>query len=140
MKNIFITLLALLCTLSCAVEENTPEKPTDDDFDIASATLVKSGNLLGINEHVVSGTAGIYIHDGKKFVVLDPYESQNGPDLKVYLSKNVNASSYINLGPLKSVTGKQAFALPGNPNINEYAYVHIWCERFSVEFGRAQLQ
>ena len=126
--------------LSCTVEENTPKKPVDDDFDITSATLVKQGNLVGINGHTVSGTANIYIDDGKKFVVLDPYESQNGPDLKVYLSKDVNASSYINLGPLKSVTGKQAYALPGNANINEYTVVHIWCEKFSVEFGRALLQ
>ena len=138
MKSASIFLIAF--TFSCAVEENTPTKPVDDNLDIASATLLKQGILIGIGGHTASGTANIYDDNGQKFVVLDPYESQNGPDLKVYLSKNVQASSYINLGPLKSITGKQAYAVPGNPNIEEYTYVHVWCEQYSVEFGRAELQ
>lgn len=139
MKKIAGIILIILLS-SCEVEENTPTKPVDDDFDSATATLVKQGALIGIGGHTASGTAGIYDDNGKKFVVLGPYDSQNGPDLKVYLSKNVNASSYINLGPLKSIMGKQSYAVPGNPNIDEYTYVHIWCEQFSVEFGRAELQ
>jgi hypothetical protein len=137
MKKIgFILLLAFI---SCDVEENVPTKPIDDNFDTTSAILLKQGSLIGI-EHTASGTATVYDDNGQKFVVLDPYSSQNGPDLKVYLSKNVSASSYINLGQLKSITGKQTYAVPGNPDITEYTYVHIWCERYSVEFGRAALQ
>jgi hypothetical protein len=139
MKKIASILLITFLS-GCEVEENTPKKPIDDDFDSEAATLIKEGVLIGIGGHTASGTAGLYDDNGQKFVVLDPYESQNGPDLKVYLSKNQGASSYINLGPLKSVTDKQAYAVPGNPNISEYTYVHIWCEQFSVEFGRAELK
>ncbi|HEU5291234.1 MAG TPA: DM13 domain-containing protein [Cyclobacteriaceae bacterium] len=139
MKKI-VGIFLLTCLFSCEVEENTPSKPIDDDFDASMATKLKMGTLVGIGGHTATGTATLYEEGGQKFVVLDPYESQNGPDLKVYLSKNVSASSYINLGPLKSVMGKQAYPVPGNPNINEYGYVHIWCEQYSVEFGRAQLQ
>ena len=38
--------------------------------------------------HTVSGTVKIYDDAGKKAVVLDPFSSQNGPDLKIYLSKD----------------------------------------------------
>ena len=135
-----LVVLLLVFSFSCEVEENTPTKPIDDNFDASMATKLKMGNLIGIGGHTAMGTATLYEKGGQKFVVLDPYESQNGPDLKVYLSKTINASSYINLGPLKSVMGKQTYGVPGNPNIHEYQYVHIWCEQYSVEFGRAELK
>jgi hypothetical protein len=71
--------------------------------------------------------------------VFDPFESQNGPDLKVYLSKTENASEYINAGKLMSTMGRQTYPVPGMPNLSQYPYVHIWCEAFSVEFARAPL-
>lgn len=130
----------MITLVSCQEENNTPTKPVNDTFDTASATLLKQGMLMGIGGHTASGTASIYDQGGKKYVVLDPYSSQNGPDLKVYLSTTVGATSYINLGALKSTTGKQVYVVPGNPNIAQYPYVHIWCEQFSVEFGRAEMQ
>lgn len=139
MKN-FLFALLLITTVSCAIEQNTPVNPANDMFDEATATVLKQGTLVGIGGHTASGTATLYDNDGKKFVVLDPYMSQNGPDLKVYLSKDVNASSYLNLGALKSTMGKQVYAVPGNPNTTQYPYVHIWCEQYSVEFGRAEMQ
>lgn len=139
MKKLLFVLL-LIATVSCAIEENTPVKLADDMFDETTATVLKQGTLIGIGGHTANGTATLYDSDGKKFVVLDPYMSQNGPDLKIYLSKDVNASSYLNLGALKSTMGKQVYAVPGNPNITQYPYVHIWCEQYSVEFGRAEMQ
>jgi hypothetical protein len=111
-----------------------------DNFDETSATLIKQGTFTGIGGHAASGVASVYESNGLKVVVLDPYSSQSGPDLKVYLSKNVGATTYINLGQLKSTDGKQVYGIPGNPSIDEYTYVHIWCEKFSVEFARAPLQ
>lgn len=127
-------------SISCEVEQNTPTMPVADNFDESTATLVKMGMMIGIGGHTASGTASIYESNGRHVVVLDPYSSQNGPDLKVYLSKNVEASSYLNLGPLQSTAGKQTYAVPGSAKIDEYKYVHIWCERYSVEFARAQVE
>jgi hypothetical protein len=135
----FLCLCMLITMVSCAVEQNTPVTPANDTFDESSATVLSQGMLIGIGGHTASGTVTIYDDNGKKFVVLDPYSSQNGPDLKVYLSKNVSAISYINLGGLRSIAGKQVYPVPGNPDINDYPYVHIWCEQYSVEFGRAEL-
>jgi hypothetical protein len=90
--------------------------------------------------HTVSGTAAIYSSAGKKVILLDPFSSQNGPDLRVYLSKDANASSYISMGKLKSTTGKQSYEVPGNPDVADYKYIMIWCEQFTVVFGRAELQ
>ena len=138
MKRALIVFIAIL--ISCEVEENTPSTPLADNFDETSATLIKQGTFTGIGGHTASGKASVYESNGQRVVVLDPYSSQNGPDLKVYFSKTVSASSYINLGMLKSTMGKQVYTIPSTVDVNEYGYVHIWCEKFSVEFARAPLQ
>ena len=138
MKQIFI-LFFLIAITSCKEDDGTPNMPIDDTFNPSTAILIKSGMLVGVG-HTVSGTASIYESAGKKTVLLDPYSSQNGPDLKVYLSKDEKASSYINLGKLKSLDGKQSYEIPNNPDVTDYKYVLVWCEQFSVIFGKAELK
>lgn len=127
-----------MIALGCDVEEVTPTTPVDDNFMTDTATKISEGVIMGVN-HTVSGTATIYEQNGNFTLVLDPFQSQNGPDLKVYLSKDVGAKNFIRLGVLKSTTGKQSYALPANITLTEYPYAHIWCEAFSVEFARASL-
>jgi hypothetical protein len=134
-----ILLVFLMLQLACTAENATPTAPAPvPTFDPTNATLLKSGNLEGIG-HTVSGTASLYESEGIVYVLLDPFSSQNGPDLKVYLSTDVNASNYISLGKLKSTAGTQAYPVPGMPAVANYTYVHIWCEQFSVVFGRAAI-
>ena len=138
MKNIiFISLIVLL--FSCETDETTPNVPVNDTFDVSQATLIKTGMLEGIN-HTASGTASIYERDGKHTVVLDPYSSQSGPDLKIYLSKDADASSYLRLGNLKSTMGKQSYEIPAGTNIDDYDFVHVWCEKYTVVFARAEVR
>ena len=138
MKQIFILFFIIVIT-SCKEDEGTPSGPVDDTFNPVTATLIKSGTLVGVG-HTVSGTAAIYESTGKKTVLLDPYSSQNGPDLKVYLSKDEKASSYISLGKLKSTDGKQSYEIPDNPDVTDYKFVLVWCEQFTVIFGKAELK
>ena len=137
MKNNFIPLFFVIL-LSCTADNVTPTAQVTDPFDPTQAVLLKEGILMGIG-HTVSGKVGIYDDHGTKVVLLDPYESQSGPDLKVYLSKDINASEYIKLGKLKSTMGKQSYNIPGSPDLTQYNYVHIWCEQFTVVFGQAEV-
>ena len=138
--NSYFFCALLFGLISCSKkEEVTPVTPVNDTFNPSTATLIKSGVLVGVG-HTVSGTAALFDSVGKKIVLLDPFSSQNGPDLKVYLSKDQNSSSYISLGKLKSTSGKQSYEVPGNPDVKDYNYVLIWCEQFSVVFGSAKLQ
>lgn len=136
-----IALLTIACLwLACTPEDAVPTTPVGNNPDLSGATLLKEGMFTGIGGHTVSGTVKLYQQASKLYIVFDPFSSQNGPDLKVYLSKTENASEYINNGKLMSTMGKQTYAVPGNPDPNEYPYVHIWCEAFSVEFARAMLK
>jgi hypothetical protein len=128
----------LFAIISCTDPNDVPETPVNDNFDSTNAVLVKGGELVGIN-HTASGMAKIFSSTEGVTVVLDPYMSQNGPDLKVYLSVDEEASSYINLGKLKATEGKQIYPVPGNPDLSKYHYVHIWCEKYTVVFARAAL-
>ena len=138
MKNLFILCLAL-AMITCTADNVTPTAPVNSTFDTSKATSLKKGTLVGVG-HTASGEVNIYNDNGKYVIVLDPYSSQSGPDLKVYLSKDINASEYINAGKLQSTTGKQSYTVPGTPDIGEYHFVHIWCEQFTVVFGRAELK
>jgi hypothetical protein len=132
------TLCFLFLLIACQEENATPTKPIDDDFDTATATLIRDGMFMGVG-HSVSGTAAIYEKDGMHYVVLEPFSSQNGPDLKIYLSKDQSIDSYINLGAMKSTTGKQSYVIPDNTNIADYDHVLVWCQQFSVLFGKAEM-
>jgi hypothetical protein len=139
MKKLILFVSLIVFSLACDTEEATPTAPVNDNFMTDKATLVTTGSIMGVN-HTVSGTASLYVLDGQYTLVLDPFQSQNGPDLKVYLSKDVGASSFVRLGNLKSTSGKQSYTIPGSVQINEYPYCHVWCEQFSVEFARAELK
>jgi len=136
MKTIIsLSLISLL--IACQPQNVTPTTPAQPDF--TNATPLKQGMFIGIGGHVANGTVKIYELNGKKYIVFDPYSSQSGPDLKVYLSKDQTATDYIRVGPLMSTAGKQTYLVPGNPDLALYPFVHIWCEKFSVEFARAPL-
>lgn len=141
MKKLTILILIVLVAACNDEEANTPVTPVHDDFDptAMNATLVKKGSLMGVG-HSVTGEVNVYDSSGQLVVVLDPFSSQNGPDLKVYLSKDEKASEYLNLGPLKSTNGKQSYGVNGSPDLSQYKYVMIWCQQFSVLFGIAELQ
>ncbi len=121
--------------MSCSPDDVTPTTPVDDTpVNKMTATLLKQGVLMGVN-HTASGTASIYEDNGNKIIFFDPFMSENGPDLKVYLSKDQKASEYIRLGQLKSTNGSQSYQIPAGTEISQYQFVHIWCEKYSVEFG-----
>lgn len=134
-----LLILFMFVSLACQEEDGTRETPINDTFDPTKATLLRAGTFMGATGHTVSGTSALYLSEGNNVLYLSPFSSQNGPDLKVYLSKDQNASSYVNLGKLKSTTGMQSYAIPSNVNIEEYPYALVWCQQFSVLFGKAQM-
>jgi hypothetical protein len=140
MKKTFV-FVAIVLLMACREENSTPIEPVIDPFDPTTPTvnLLKQGDLIGVG-HTVSGSVKVYEDGGKKIVVLDPFSSQNGPDLRIYLSTDQNATQYVNLGALKSVTGKQSYDVTGMPDLEKYKFILVWCQEFSVLFGKAELK
>ena len=55
--------------------------------------------------HKTSGIAKIIDTGNSQYLRLEDFETTNGPDLKVYLSKDIRAEDYFSLGDLKGNIG-----------------------------------
>ena len=115
---------------------------------VVDQKLVPSGEQLVINKgiftnadsfHQVEGTATIVKRNNSSYLTLENFTSTNGPDLKVYLASDRSAKTYVNLGALQGNIGDQFYEIPASTELTAYPYVLIWCERFSVLFGSAEL-
>ncbi|HNF43870.1 MAG TPA: DM13 domain-containing protein, partial [Ferruginibacter sp.] len=66
--------------------------------------------------------------------------SSNGPDLRVYLSREMLPVDFIDLGALKATGGNQVYEIPGTPDLSQYKYALVHCRRYNHLFGWALLQ
>jgi len=126
-----------------AVVEVTDAEPMPDAPDVASLV---SGDFVD-QAHPTSGQA-VVLTDGsdQRFLRFENFATDNGPDLNVYL---VNGSAdgdrgtydddFIDLGDLKGNIGPQNYEIPADVDLSIYDTVVIWCVRFSVSFGAADL-
>ncbi|MEL6892948.1 MAG: DM13 domain-containing protein, partial [Actinomycetota bacterium] len=73
------------------------------------------------------------------FLRLENFESNNGPDLNVYLVNPDDPSDFVDLGDLKGNIGDQNYEIPADVDLDRYSRVSIWCVRFGVGFGQADL-
>jgi len=98
-------------------------------------------------DHGTSGVARILeLPDGRRIVRLEGLDTDNGPDLYLYLGTNpadgdegAFDDDYLNLGRLKGNQGDQNYDLPDGTDIARYATIVIWCDRFDSAFGAAGL-
>lgn len=108
------------------------------------------GRLIS-HEHNTTGTVKVVrLADGSHTLRLEGLDTSNGPDLHVWLTdapvKEGKAGwgvfddgKYISLGKLKGNKGDQNYALPTDLDLSQYTSVSIWCDRFNVSFGAAEL-
>lgn len=90
--------------------------------------------------HATTGTAAIVeLAGGGRVLTLTDFETDPGPDLRVYLATDRDASESEDLGALKGNVGNQQYEIPEGVDIERLGTVVIWCRAFSVEFGSAPL-
>jgi hypothetical protein len=139
MNKLILISSALLFLASC-VKENTPTLPVNDQVDTTLAAVQYRGTFGNGPFGSVSGTAKIYLQNNQQTLALENFSSSNGPDLHVYLSKEMQPVNYIDLGKLQSVSGNQLYSINSTVNIQVYKYALIHCQRYNHLFGSAVLQ
>jgi Electron transfer DM13 len=103
-------------------------------------TVLKTGVFSG-NAHTTSGKVKIVLGvDNKKSLVFENFATDNGPDLRVWLSSSLTATGYQEIGTLKATNGSFYYPLTDAIDFATNNKVLIWCEDFSVLFGNAVLQ
>ncbi|GCB43914.1 secreted protein [Streptomyces sp. NL15-2K] len=126
------------------------DEPSAQPSPATGPQTLASGELIS-HEHATSGTVKLVrLADGSHVVRLENLDTSNGPDLRVWLTdapvKQGQAGwhvfddgKYVSLGKLKGNKGSQNYALPSDVNPSSYSSVSIWCDRFDVSFGAAEL-
>ncbi len=118
------------------------EAPAPQIVTVATGTFID-------RSHPAVGTINV-LTDGSEQRFLrfeDDFATDNGPDLFVYLSRGIDQSSpegefdddFIDLGVLKGNIGSQNYEIPADVDLSEYNTVSVWCRRFGVVFGAADL-
>ncbi|MFJ9886093.1 DM13 domain-containing protein [Streptomyces sp. NPDC091287] len=109
-----------------------------------------TGELIS-HEHRTTGTVKVVrLPDGSRTLRLEGLDTSNGPDLHVWITDApvkagragwsvFDDGAYESLGKLKGNKGDQNYALPAGVDLDEFTGVSIWCARFSVSFGAAEL-
>jgi hypothetical protein len=138
-KIIIPVLVAIIFLLSC-VKDNTPTRPLDNTVDTTVAMGRYAGTFSNGPYGNVSGTAKIYLQGTQYKLALENVMISNGPDLHVYLSKEVLPATFLDLGSLQSVAGNQLYNIPGSPDFSQYKYALIHCKQYNHLFGSAELR
>ncbi len=110
------------------------------------ATVLLRGQWVGL-EHDTSGSVAVVQTAAGRQLVFEDLRTSNGPDLRVYLSpKAAQPDSWggyntggVQLGRLKGNVGTQTYEIPASVDLDSLRTAVIWCERFSVGFGAADL-
>lgn len=136
-----------------APASSTPEEQAETDGaapstsaapDTTTTTLPEvlgEGTFVSQGGHTVNGSAFVVEQDGGRLLVLPELDSENGPDLQLYLSPAAEGSvdGGVKIAPLKGNLGTQSYELPADVDLSALNNVVIWCERFSTPFGTASL-
>jgi hypothetical protein len=113
--------------------------------------LVVAAGTFVTHEHGTSGTARLVRNpDGSHQLEIAGLETSDGPDLRVWLSDQqvrtgvagwrvFDDGRYAELGRLKGNRGDQVYRLDAGVDPAAFRSVSIWCKRFSVSFGAAEL-
>jgi hypothetical protein len=130
------------------------EMVDDDNAQTAPSTAAPQPEVVTLamgefisRDHGTSGQAIVVdLGNDQRYVRIENLDTDNGPDLFVYLStaspdapKGDFEADFVNLGGLKGNIGNQNYEIPADVDVSRFASVVIWCDRFSVPFGAAPL-
>lgn len=95
--------------------------------------------ITGTAGHPASGTVKILRSEKTSYVRYENFKTINGPDLYVYLAKDLDSKEYVNLGTLRATEGNVNYEIPADVNLQDYKYVMVWCKAFGVLFNYADI-
>ena len=109
-----------------------------DEMPQASPTVVASGDFKK-RVHSVTGQALLIESEDEKILRFENFETDNGPNLHIYLSSDLGDDDYIDLGPIKATKGNVNYQIDASIDTTKYNKVLVWCVPFKVLFSYAEL-
>ncbi|MGW5714985.1 DM13 domain-containing protein [Amycolatopsis sp. NPDC003865] len=128
----------------------TAQRPAPEASPPAEPVELGTGTLIS-HEHRTTGTVRVIrAADGSLVLRLDDLATSSGPDVHVWLTDApvkpgkdgwgvFDDGKYLDAGKLKGNKGNQNYPLPAGTDLAGYTSVSLWCDRFDVSFGAAEL-
>ena len=119
--------------------EPTPNPSMSRQDGVRPVPLVLATGDFRDGAHPTEGIATFLQQpDGGRVLTLTQFDTDPGPDLRVYLVPGIGSSvkGAVDLGALKGNKGNQQYDVPRDAPDGA---VIIWCRAFSVAFGSARL-
>ena len=135
-----------------AQEEDEESAPAMTEASQAAVDpIVLSAGTFISHEHATEGTVRVLeLADGSRVLRIEGLDTSDGPDLKVWLTdapvidgedgwRVFDDGAYVDLGSLKGNKGNQNYPIPADVDLADLGSISIWCDRFDVSFGAAEL-
>lgn len=113
--------------------------PISNDPVATSVQASAPVSVVGTAGHFASGTVRIVTAGEKRYIRYENFKTINGPDIYVYLAKDLDVKEFINIGRVRATEGNINYEIPEGIDIKDYPYVLIWCKTFGVLFNSAKL-
>ncbi|WP_430897225.1 MULTISPECIES: DM13 domain-containing protein [unclassified Paraflavitalea] len=138
--SIFICIALFIA--ACSKTGNTLNEPTSSlpMLDTLSTNLIWRGDFENGFYGSCTGKVFIYKVGDTLKLRLDDFRVSNGPDLKVYISKEAEPLNFYSLGSLQAFSGNQEYKIMQRIDFNAFKYVIIHCERYNHQFGKSVLR
>ncbi|UOX93081.1 DM13 domain-containing protein [Amycolatopsis sp. FBCC-B4732] len=134
-----------------APEPRLPASPPPGSVSRPTGPVELGTGTLISHEHPTSGTVRVLrAADGSLVLRLEDLATSSGPDVHVWLTDApvkpgkdgwalFDDGRHFDAGKLKGNKGNQNYALPAGTDLSGYTSVSLWCDRFNVSFGAAEL-
>ena len=144
LKIKYIVALGLLANLTVTCKTTSSTQTTSAPAELQrvteSATVVTSGNFSGRSDHVTTGQVTLEkTSEGYQLTFTDDFSLDGAPDPVVAIGNDGKYDKANKLGVLKNKTGGQTYALPASFTPGQFSQVYVWCEKFNVPLGIADL-
>lgn len=104
----------------------------------AKAALLARGDFIP-RFHSVEGRVLLIQNNDQQIVRFEDFQTDNGPQLHIYLSTNLGNDDFVDLGPIKATKGNVNYTVPAGTDTNKYRNALVWCKPFGVLFSYAEL-
>ena len=99
-----------------------------------------AGTFSGLSNHITTGGVEVVnTDDGWEIRLGGDFSFDGAPDPRVGFGTNGKFVDPTDFEVLKSNSGAQVYKVPANINPEDFDEVYIWCRKFSVPLGVAQI-
>lgn len=107
---------------------------------VKEVTAIASGTFSGRSDHITTGKVTLEkTANGYQLNFASNFSLDGAPDPIVAIGNGGVYQAANKIGALRNKTGHQVYQLPANFTPGQFSQVYVWCEKFSVPLGIADL-